>query len=285
MKTVHLMKTIPVATGILGMLAAVFLATPANAASLATTQVTCVAGGTISFGPASQDFTCNKGSTVNSGIYNYAENTYAATSVGALSALAQGSVTGGEDNSFSPRYVLGSSIATVTYGFNVVAPTGYDPNLAVPLLVDVYLQTTITGGDSENQSTADAYVSLLDNSNSHTAIEYACVHGGYPGDCSQANFSGSFVDNVTPNSLITAKINAAIQLRNGQTGIAPAQAQAFADPYIQIDPAFLAAHPGYSLTFGANVTNAPPVPAPAAGWLFGSGLMGLVGVARRKKAA
>jgi len=38
---------------------------------------------------------------------------------------------------------------------------------------------------------------------------------------------------------------------------------------------------GTSLSYGA--TTASPVPVPAAVWLFGSGLMGLVGVSRRKK--
>ena len=33
-----------------------------------------------------------------------------------------------------------------------------------------------------------------------------------------------------------------------------------------------------------GVVNAAPVPAPAALWLFGSGLLGLIGVARRKAA-
>jgi hypothetical protein len=37
-----------------------------------------------------------------------------------------------------------------------------------------------------------------------------------------------------------------------------------------------------TLTFAAN---ASAVPLPAAVWLFGSGLMGLVGVSRRRKAA
>jgi len=47
----------------------------------------------------------------------------------------------------------------------------------------------------------------------------------------------------------------------------------------------------YSVTFGtgANVIEVdvqiiPPVPVPAAVWLFASGLLGLVGIARRKKA-
>lgn len=44
-----------------------------------------------------------------------------------------------------------------------------------------------------------------------------------------------------------------------------------------IDGAF----PGFS----ANFDFTTPVPVPAAVWLFGSGLLGLVGVARRKKAA
>jgi hypothetical protein len=36
--------------------------------------------------------------------------------------------------------------------------------------------------------------------------------------------------------------------------------------------------------FTIGVTQVQPVPVPAAVWLFGSGLLGLVGVARRKKA-
>jgi hypothetical protein len=40
-----------------------------------------------------------------------------------------------------------------------------------------------------------------------------------------------------------------------------------------------------TLTFTGNGPGAPSVPLPAAVWLFGSGLMGLVGVSRRRKAA
>jgi hypothetical protein len=42
---------------------------------------------------------------------------------------------------------------------------------------------------------------------------------------------------------------------------------------------------GFNANFSANMTStAKPVPVPAAVWLFGSGLLGLVGIARRKKA-
>lgn len=43
--------------------------------------------------------------------------------------------------------------------------------------------------------------------------------------------------------------------------------------------------PASEVTYvGATLNTAPPVPVPAAVWLFGSGLIGLVGVARRKAA-
>jgi len=40
---------------------------------------------------------------------------------------------------------------------------------------------------------------------------------------------------------------------------------------------------GYTLTSELGWTSPAVVPEPAAVWLFGSGLLGLVGVARRKK--
>lgn len=41
----------------------------------------------------------------------------------------------------------------------------------------------------------------------------------------------------------------------------------------------------FNANFNANMTPVAPVPVPAAAWLFGSGLLGLVGIARRKKKA
>ncbi|MDT8282265.1 MAG: VPLPA-CTERM sorting domain-containing protein [Gammaproteobacteria bacterium] len=49
--------------------------------------------------------------------------------------------------------------------------------------------------------------------------------------------------------------------------------------------ATIAANCTFELGNTCPTTTTPPVPVPAAVWLFGSGLLGLVGVARRKKAA
>ena len=66
-----------------------------------------------------------------------------------------------------------------------------------------------------------------------------------------------------------------------------AVASAFADPFITIDPTFLAAHPGLQggLVFSPGVANAPPaVPEPAAWTLMIAGF-GIVGTALRRRAA
>jgi hypothetical protein len=40
-----------------------------------------------------------------------------------------------------------------------------------------------------------------------------------------------------------------------------------------------------STSFSGSIVDITPVPVPAAVWLFGSGVLGLVGVVRRKRAA
>ena len=52
-----------------------------------------------------------------------------------------------------------------------------------------------------------------------------------------------------------------------------------------IDGAFVGFNANFSVNAASYEVNPAVVPVPAAVWLFGSGLLGLVGVARRKKAA
>jgi hypothetical protein len=64
----------------------------------------------------------------------------------------------------------------------------------------------------------------------------------------------------------------------GLTGTASAEI----DPYLYIDPTWLAANPGYTLYVDSAVGNVAPVPLPAAGWLLLSGLGAMVGLSRRR---
>jgi hypothetical protein len=58
---------------------------------------------------------------------------------------------------------------------------------------------------------------------------------------------------------------------------------AFIDPIISIDPTWAVSHPGYQLSFDSGVSNyTTTVPVPAAVWLFGSALMGFIGLKKRK---
>lgn len=71
----------------------------------------------------------------------------------------------------------------------------------------------------------------------------------------------------------------------GDTSYPASSFSASADPYIQIDPAFLALHPGYSIVVSAGIDNAPisAVPEPSALAIFGVALVGIGLQCRAKK--
>ena len=57
---------------------------------------------------------------------------------------------------------------------------------------------------------------------------------------------------------------------------AGAVADAFADPYLFVDPTFLASNPGYSVMVSPGIGNTAPVPEPGTTLLLGSGLVALL---------
>lgn len=81
------------------------------------------------------------------------------------------------------------------------------------------------------------------------------------------------------NVFVQTQATAGLMLDIGQSG--SSAANAFADPIITIDPNFVDAAL-FDIVFSPGLD---VVPIPASVYLFGSGLLGLVGMARRKKAA
>jgi hypothetical protein len=124
--------------------------------------------------------------------------------------------------------------------------------------------------------------------------ELSCVGGFGPlGACSAALSSNPAVPYVTVVSFTTRADDIDTVILDAQTSTvqtSPDQssaATAYADPYIVIDPTWLAANPGYSLSFSPGIVNAGPgsaAPEPASWALMLSGF-GLVGGAMRRRQA
>ena len=77
---------------------------------------------------------------------------------------------------------------------------------------------------------------------------------------------------VTPVE-VSVMAYASLKLDMGESG--SSGANAYADPVISIDPGFADAHL-FDIVFSPGV-----IPVPAAVWLFSSGILGLIGLARR----
>lgn len=177
--------------------------------------------------------------------------------------------------------------ASVHYYMEIASSSGF-PNdyfftIPIVVLANGYTDvgSTASSGSSFNHNTASASVKV-GNDGWYACAGYGCYanattsfSGGTvylkPGS-SASGFGGNIFDVVVSASVTT------------NSNFASSFAHAWADPTIQIDPTFLAANPQYSLSFSSNLP-APAVPVPAAAWLFGSGLVGLVGASRKRKAA
>jgi hypothetical protein len=179
--------------------------------------------------------------------------------------------------------------ATVTYYMELASSTGAFPNdyfFTIPLVFSASGFTDVGGipptvGSSFNHNHATADLRFNGYSVSSACAGYGCWANA------PTSLTGGQVD-LRPGSSSSGYganiFQVSIEARADTNSNYPTSyAYAWADPTIQIEPTFLAAHPEYSLSFSSNLPAA--VPVPAAVWLFGSGLLGLMGVARRKKIA
>jgi hypothetical protein len=145
-----------------------------------------------------------------------------------------------------------------------------------------------SGAASGAQAYADASVQLSTITGTISAGPCAT---GYTSTTCSSSFSAPFLYDsangfsvfsssascVTGVSCNTNDVTVGVE---GSTDTA-GQFNAQVDPTFEIDPTWLATHPGYSLVFGANVS---AVPIPASVWLMLSALGGL-GLVMRGRAA
>lgn len=265
MKNIKMINAAHTTTVILGTLGAIFIAAPVSAAPIPA--ATMSTGGCVTSVTAVTQ-TCNQ---------------YGIATIFSQARLTDLTATARIDANGPYAFTAQSS---VFYYVEILSSTGVFNNGLIPLLIGANGYTEVggtapIGGSGFNNNKADANL-YFGSSNS---VASACS-GVNCYRNAQASFNGFSPIEILPTAdsgygpgIFRIQLTASVSTNSNYP---TSHAYAYVDPYIQIDPDFLSAHPEYSLAFSANVTNAPAVPLPAAVWLFGSGLLGLIGVARRK---
>lgn len=118
---------------------------------------------------------------------------------------------------------------------------------------------------------------LLNVSSLRIQIVYRDANGAYAGTAAGGNFAPGF--NVFDSNLIEADATEDVWLGMG-VGTAPAPDNTASVEFIVLG----LANSGGAGFFDDASFELAPVPVPAAAWLFGSAMLGLMGVARRRKA-
>jgi hypothetical protein len=210
---------------------------------------------------------------VNGGVGDFGSHSTPGSTI-TLSSLPNPSITAnttglGPDDSANEYSTEGA------IGYYVVI-TGGQYGDSVPLIVTGSLATGASGGDAGDVINSYASIGLTFYNGNYGASEsVGCGNIARGEDCSNPTWSGSLT------AIAGEGYNNFIDITAWTVVESSGTAYAFADPYVAIDPAFLADNPEYSLAL--NVGNTPAeAPEPSALLLLPACLFGLL-IARRKK--
>jgi hypothetical protein len=148
------------------------------------------------------------------------------------------------------------------YYFTVDGPQSDTP---IDLAAHIVLHDDQQGGVSEDIVYISAYQSVVESLGAPPGIDY----------------SADFNDTVSFKAMVG--VANYVEMTIGSQGLA----NVYADPFISIDTAFAAQHPGYTLSFSAGVSNLDgpgAVPEPAS-WALMIGGIGMAGAALRRRKA
>lgn len=165
------------------------------------------------------------------------------------------------------------------------ATIGFSANNVAPLLGGYEVKVSFNG-DTLFSSTADVETlsgspviesdllltqsgTILDSSFATGLIGFGLPDAGYVFDSFTRTLD---LPSITGDNIITYSMRVFVEGLIGETAAIASIG----------DPLDLSQNPGVELTIGSTV---PPVPVPAAVWLFGTALIGFVGLSRRRKVA
>ena len=173
--------------------------------------------------------------------------------------------------------------ASVIYYFSITS-SGAPFTDWVPLTITASGNTAVgnsgsaIGGAGFNHNTASANIRLDSTSIWSACSGYNCAFNEQP------SFSGTRTTSVRPYSAgsdMPAEFQIALTSSvSTNANYERSFAYAYVDPIIGIDPAFLAQHPGLTLSFSEGV---PTVPLPGSMWLLAGGMLGLIETRRRQR--
>jgi hypothetical protein len=169
----------------------------------------------------------------------------------------------------------GSGSTSGLIGYYVVVTGGQNGD-AVPVDVTGSLFTSASGATAGDVVDTSAGISIsFFNGNNGASQSVFCGNVLRGEDCSNPTWSGTLSALAVVGYDNTIGIQATTLVSGSGTGYA------FADPYVYIDPAFLATHPGYGLALNVGNT-ASATPEPSTLLLTSGCLLGLFVAARRK---
>ncbi len=155
----------------------------------------------------------------------------------------------------------------------------------IPMAIDGYLWTDASAGDGTTVISTTALLGVS-AANGQSQINRSVNCGNVlrsAGDCADSTWQGSMSFFTWVGYDVNIHINAAAFIFHSTTA---ATADAYADPYVYIDPTFASTHPQYSLAFSEGVGNAvtgSAAPEPATFVLTPMALASLAFLFRRSR--